>query len=83
MGVQVRLKGISSSFKGVLRVFEKSSTGVSGKFQWRFKEVFQEVLRKIQECFKKVSRVFQDNSKEDWPVFQGSLKEIQGISGKF
>ena len=65
MGVQVRLKGISSSFKGVLRVFEKSSTGVSGKFQWRFKEVFQEVLRKIQGCFKKVSRVFQDNSKED------------------
>ena len=34
-GIQVRLKGISSS----LMVFEKSSTGKSGKFQWCFKEV--------------------------------------------
>ena len=34
-GVQVRLKGISSSFKE----FERSSTGTSEKFPWCFKEV--------------------------------------------
>ena len=33
------LKGISCSFKWFLRVFERSSTGVSGKFQWCFKGV--------------------------------------------
>ena len=32
-GVVVSLKGISSSFKGGSRVLERSSTGVSWKFQ--------------------------------------------------
>ena len=40
-GVQVRLEGISSSFKGVSMVFERSSTDVSGKFQWCFKLVLR------------------------------------------
>ena len=30
---QVRLKGVSSNFKGDSRVFERSLIGVSGKFQ--------------------------------------------------
>ena len=45
---QVRLKDISSSFKGVLRVFERRLKCVSGKFQKSFKEVsrvFQESLK--------------------------------------
>ena len=33
-GVLARLKGISRSFKGDSRVFERSSAGVSGKIQW-------------------------------------------------
>ena len=53
-GIQVRLKSISSSFKGVLRVFERSSTGVP----W-YLRCFKEVSKKFQECFKKNSRVFQ------------------------
>ena len=36
---QVRLKGVSSSFKGVSRVFERSLKVVPGKFQWCFKDV--------------------------------------------
>ena len=31
-GFQLRLKGVSSSFKGVSRAFERSLKGVSGKF---------------------------------------------------
>ena len=48
-GIQVRFKGISSSFMGVLRVFARSSKGVSGKIQWCFKGV----SRKFQKGFKK------------------------------
>ena len=37
------------------RVLERSSTGVSGKFQWCFKEV----SKKFQGSFKSISRMFQ------------------------
>ena len=53
-GVQVGLKGIASGFIGVSRVFERSSTGVLGKFQWYFKEV----SKMCQGNFKSVSRKF-------------------------
>ena len=59
-GVQVRLKGISSSCKEVSRVFEISSTSVSGKLQWCFKEV----SKKFQGSFRsglRESREFQEN----------------------
>ena len=52
---QVRLKGISNSFKGVSRVFERNLKGVSGKVQLRF--------RMFQRTFKEVSRVFQGRLK--------------------
>ena len=41
---QLRLKGVSSSFKEVSKVFERSLKGVSAKFQW---QSFEGVLRKF------------------------------------
>ena len=69
--VQVRLKSISSSFKGDSRVLERSSTGMSGKFQWCFKKV----SKKFQGSFKKVSRVVQRSFKGIPRKFQVCLKE--------
>ena len=43
---QVRLKGISSSFKEVSRFFERSS---------------KDMLEKFQRCVKVVSRVFKES----------------------
>ena len=51
----MRLKSISSGFMGGLRIFGRSSTGVSGKFQWCFKDV----LKMFKVSFKSVSRKFQ------------------------
>ena len=42
---QLRLKGVSSSFKGVSKVFERSLKGVSGKFQWCYNAVSKEASR--------------------------------------
>ena len=64
---QLRLKGVSSGFKGVSRVFERN---VAGKFPWCFKEVSKEFKgslervsrvsqEKVQERLKDVSREFQ------------------------
>ena len=63
-GVQIRLKTISSSIERISRVFERSSTGVSGKFLWCLR-CFKKVPKKFPECFKKVSRLFQECYKED------------------
>ena len=41
---QLRLKGVSSSFKGLSRVCERSLKTASGKFEQCVKEVFCEVL---------------------------------------
>ena len=49
--VHVRLKGISSSFKGGSRVFERSLKGVPGQVR----------IRKFQRSFKEVSRVFKSS----------------------
>ena len=63
---KVRLKGISSSCKGVSRVFEISSTDVScvsREFYGSFKDIsrkFQGCLKKCKLCFKKISRGFQE-----------------------
>ena len=67
-GVQVILKGISSNFKGVLRVFKKSSTGMAGKFYGdsrKFPRSFKSgsksvkgISRKFQRRLKTVSREF-------------------------
>ena len=65
-GAQVRLKEICSSFKEVLRVFERSSTGVSGTFQLFFKEVYKKFLL----SFKSVSRMFQVYFKGDQGYFK-------------
>ena len=62
---QLRLKGVSSSFKGHSRAFERRLKGVSGKG----------VPRKFQRSFKEVSRVFQENSKGISEKFQGCFKE--------
>ena len=64
---QLRLNGVSSSFKRVSRVFERSLKGVLGKWCFRefersFKEVsrvFKGSLREISRMFNKVLRVFQ------------------------
>ena len=49
------------SFQWVLRVLERSSKGIPGKFQI---------------CFKGVSRKFKVCSKKDFRVLQGSFKSI-------
>ena len=69
-GVQVRLKGISSIFKGVSRAFERRLTGVSGK---------------CQGCFKEVSKKFQGSYKGvSWKLFQESFKSVsRKIEGCF
>ena len=59
MGVQVRLKGISSSLNWGTGEIERSSTGVSGKFQGCFKELSKNFNKRVFErnskmCFKKV-----------------------------
>ena len=80
------LKGISCSFMWFLRVFERSSTGVSGKFQWclkGFQGSFQEVSRIFQGNLKKVPRKIEGCFKGVFRGFQGYLKEIHGISEKF
>ena len=86
-GVKVRLKGISSSCKGVSIVFKSSLTGLSGKSQRCFKEVskkFQEwfngvsreeIQRKFQGSFKCFSRVFQRNFEGVSRKFRGFFKE--------
>ena len=90
-GVQVRWKGISSSFKGVSRVLERCSTGMSVKFQWCFNSVsrvfqgcFQEVSRRFQESFKGISRKFysvsmliEGHGKGVFSGFQGYLKTFK------
>ena len=60
---QLRLKDLSSSLKGLSKVFERSLKGVSVKFQCRF--------RKFPRSFKSVER-FKGISRE----FQGRLKGI-------
>ena len=72
-------KKVSSSFKEVSRVFERSVKGISGKFEGCFKEVSM----KFQGHFKKVSRVFQGMLKGDsreFHLLQGYLKEVKGNS---
>ena len=54
---QVRLKGISSSYNGVSRVFERSFKGVS------FQRCFKNVLRKFQKSFKGILKTVKDNSR--------------------
>ena len=52
---QLRLTGVSISFKGVSRIFERSLKGVFRKFQWwltNFQRSFKEVSREFQESFK-------------------------------
>ena len=59
---------IQGSFKGGLRLFERSLKIVFRKFQWCFKEVsnkFQGSLRVFQENFKGISRKIQEYFKED------------------
>ena len=46
---------MSSSFKGVSRIFENSLKGDLGKLKWCFKEV----SKNFQESIKSVSRKFQ------------------------
>ena len=57
---QIRLNGVSSNFKGVSRVFERSLKGVvmevSMVFQWWFKGV----SRVFQGSFQEGSRKFQE-----------------------
>ena len=52
-GIQVRLKGLSSSFQEA-KEYVKEGQQVLGKFQGCFKEV----SKKFQESFKSVSRKF-------------------------
>ena len=52
---QVRLKGVSSSFK----VFEGSIEGLSGEVSVVFQEHFKEVSRVCPESFKGISKMFQ------------------------
>ena len=59
--VQVRLKGMSSSFRGIPRSFKEVSS----------------VSRKFHGHFKKVSWVFQGKLKGVFSGFRGYLKEIQ------
>ena len=74
------------SFHWGSRVLERSSTGVSGKFQWCFKGVsrkfsisfnFKKFSRVFQESFKGVSRTIEGHSRRVLSGFQGYLKEIQ------
>ena len=69
---QLRMMGISSSFKGVSRVSERSLNGVLGNFQWCF--------RKLQRSFKEVSRL--DGISSSFMVvsrvFEGSLNDVLG-----
>ena len=51
---QVRLQGVSSSVKGVSRLFKSCVKEILMMFQRGLKGV----SRKSQECFKKMSRVF-------------------------
>ena len=51
----VRLK-----FQVISSVLERSSKGVSGKFQWCFNAVcFTEISKKSPRSFMKISKVFQ------------------------
>ena len=79
-------KGVFSSFKGVLRVFERSLKSVSGEFQWynkgvskNFQRCFKEVLRVFQESFKVISRKFQGYLNEDEGCFEGVFSWYQCI----
>ena len=62
------MKGISSGFIAVSRVFERSSTGVT----------------KIQSCFKEGSKMFlesfQDFSRKFQGYFKGVSRKIEGRS---
>ena len=71
MVFQVELKGVSTNFKGVSRVYEGSLKSVSVKFQWCFNGVsrvckgFKEVSKKFQGYLKVILRKFQGCFKED------------------
>ena len=54
-GVSSKIEGHFNSFKGGLRVFERSLKGVLGQF----KCCFMEVSKKFQGCFMSVSRKFK------------------------
>jgi len=64
--VQVRLNGISSSFKGFSRVLERRVV-CQGSFKG--------VLRKFPRSFKEVSRVFQESFKGFSRKFRGCFKD--------
>ena len=55
------------SFQWVVRVFERISKGILGKFQKNVSRIFQESVygasRMFQGCFKKVSGVFKGRLK--------------------
>ena len=70
---QVRLRGVSSSFKGVSRVFERSFNGISGSF------------KEVSRMFEESSRVFQGRLKKISGDISAGFKGIckKGISGKF
>ena len=90
---QVRLKGVSSKivasrvfqgcFKGVsvgFKVFEKSSKGISGKFQM----CFNGVLSGLYGCLKEAQCVFEEGlkgvSRMLRGIFKGVSREFQWIS---
>ena len=77
-GVKVRLKGISSSCKGVSMVFKRSLTGVSVKSQRCFKEVSKkfQVWKKSKGNFREFSNVFQGWFKEVSRVFKGCFQDL-------
>ena len=54
---ELRLKGVSSSFKGVSRVFERTSKGISVSVSKVFQGSFKGVPRKFLGCFKEDLRV--------------------------
>ena len=57
-----------------LRVFQRSPTGVSGKFQ----ECFKKISRIFQVSFIGVSRKIEGCFKGVFSGFQGYLKEVKG-----
>ena len=82
-------KCLSRSFKGVLRIFERSLKSVSGKFKlFFFKGVSKNFSRSlnfksVSKSFEGISQKFQEYFKEDWRVLQGVVSGFHGQLKEF
>ena len=68
-------KGDSSKFQAGQEAFQQSFKGVSGKFQWPFKEV----SRVLQDCFKGYPSKFQGPFQQVSKEIQEGFKEVSTV----